>query len=100
VSAPYVMGIWLLKPGRADEFVAAWTEFAEWTRQHPHMTGWAKLLRDVDNADRFISFGPWESMDAIYSWRALDGWKDRVDRILDMLIGFEPVTLEAVVERG
>ena len=99
MSVPYTLGVWRVKPGRADEFIAAWSEFADWTLQHAKGVGWGKLLRDVTDDHRFISIGPWESLAAIDSWRALDGWKERVARIRELLVGFEPSTLEAVVER-
>jgi heme-degrading monooxygenase HmoA len=100
MAVPYTHGIWQVKPGRADEFIAAWTEFADWTVQHAQGTGWGKLLRDVNDEHRFISFGPWESLAAIESWRGLDGRNQRVGRIRELLVGFEPATLELVVERG
>lgn len=95
---PYTQGVWLVKPGRAEEFVAAWTEFARWTKANAPGAGWAKLLRDVDNENRFMTIGPWASIDAIDSWRDLDGWRERIGAIRELLEGFEPATLEAVVE--
>ena len=100
MAVPYTMGIWRVKPGGADEFVAAWSEFADWKIEHAEGTGWGKLLQDTADAHRFISIGPWESLAAIDAWRAHPGWQDRVARIRDLLEGFEPFTLEAIVERG
>jgi heme-degrading monooxygenase HmoA len=100
MPVPYTQGVWRVKPGRAEEFVAAWTEFAEWTLQHADGAGWGKLLRDLGDEHRFVSIGPWDSLDAIQSWRSLDGWSERVGRIRELLVGFEPATLELVVERG
>ncbi len=100
MSVPYTHGIWQVKPGHADEFVAAWTEFADWTIAHAAGTGWGKLLRDVEDPNRFFTFGPWASFGAIEAWRALDGWQERVARIRQLLEDFRPSTLEVVVERG
>jgi heme-degrading monooxygenase HmoA len=100
MSSPYTLGIWRVKPGRADEFVAAWTEFADWTVEHAQGTGWGKLLRNRDNVNVFVSIGPWESLEAIEAWRQLDGWTEQVGRIRELLEAFEPATLELVVERG
>jgi heme-degrading monooxygenase HmoA len=97
---PYTHGVWRVKPGRADDFIAAWTEFADWTLQEAVGTGWGKLLRDRNDRHRFISFGPWETLDAVEAWRALPGWTERVGRLRELLDGFEPSTLEVVVERG
>ena len=60
--------------------------------------GWAKLLRDTADENRFITFGPWESTDAIGAWRALDGWKERIGRVRELLDGFEPATLDLVAD--
>ena len=61
---------------------------------------WAKLLRDTQDENRFITFGPWESLDAIAAWRELDGFRERVGRVRELLESFEPFTLEPVVEVG
>ncbi len=95
---PYTHGIWSVTPGREEQFVAAWTELAEWTARNVPGSGWAKLLRDSSSPSRFISFGPWESLDAIEGWRALPGWQERVQRLRAFLDGFEPSTLELVAE--
>ena len=100
MAVPYTHGIWQVKPGRADEFVAAWTELAEWSLRDAEGAMWAKLLRDTGDEHRFVSLGPWESLAAIESWRELDGWKDRVGRIRELLVSFEPATLDLVAERG
>ena len=96
----YTQGVRRVKPGRTEEFIAAWTEFADWTLEHAAGVGWGKLLRDLDDAHRFVSIGSWESLPAIEAWRALAGWKDRVGRIRELLVAFESATLEPVVERG
>ena len=97
---PYTQGIWKVKAGRADEFVAAWTEFAAWSADHAAGAGWVKLLRDTTDGSRFVSIGPWESLDAISAWRGFDGWKERIARIREMLDGFEASTLTVVAEHG
>ncbi len=95
---PYTSGVWKVKAGHAEEFVAAWTEFAEWTKAHAPGAGWAKLLRDASDENRFVTFGPWDSVEAIAAWRALDGWKDRITKLRDLLVSFEALTLALVAE--
>ena len=92
----YTHGIWLAKPGREEEFMAAWAEFAEWTEREVSPTAAGKLLRDTGTPNRFVSFGPWDSLAQIEDWRARDGWKERVARLRELLDGFEPSTLELV----
>ena len=98
MASPYTVGIWTAKPGRADEFVAAWTEFATWTKSAVQGTTWVKLLRDRDDPNRFVSVGPWDSLESIEAWRANEGWAERVGRIKELLAGFEAITLDAAVE--
>ena len=100
LATPYTLGIWHVRPGHADDFVEAWTEFADLTVEQASGSGWGRLLRDMENPDRFISVGPWESLAAIEGWRALDGFRQRVGRIRQLLVSFEPATLECVAERG
>ncbi|HEY6958934.1 MAG TPA: antibiotic biosynthesis monooxygenase family protein [Candidatus Limnocylindria bacterium] len=95
-KTPYTSGVWQVKPGRADEFVEAWTEFARWTSERVPGSRRAVLVRDTADLHRFMSFGPWESEAAIAAWRDLDGFKQRVGRIRDLLERFEARTLELV----
>jgi hypothetical protein len=57
------------------------------------------LLRDCDKPERFVSFGPWESMQAVRNWRALAGYQERVAELREVVDHFEPRTLEVVARR-
>lgn len=100
VAQPYSSGVWTAKPGREAEFVAAWQEFATWSLQAIEGGSWAKLLRDRAQANRFVSIGPWDSLEAIDAWRSHPGFAERVGRIRTLIESLEPSTLEAVVEVG
>jgi heme-degrading monooxygenase HmoA len=100
MAVPYTQGTWQVKAGHAEEFVAGWIEFAEWTSANVDGAGHGVLLRDLSDDHRFVSVGPWESLDAIERWRALPGWAERVAKLRDLLERFEPATLEMVAERG
>jgi hypothetical protein len=63
------------------------------------LTARAKLLRDTDDHSRFVSFGPWGSMDAVRRWRGAPGFHERVARRHEVLDDFDPRTLELVSER-
>jgi hypothetical protein len=86
--------------GRTDAFIAAWIEFAQWTADNVEGAGVGTLLRDTSDDHRFVSFGPWESLTAIENWRGLEGWGARVGSLRELLVSFEPATLELVAERG
>jgi len=57
----YTHSTWRVKPGLEDEFVRRWEDLAHWSALQG-LTSRAKLLRDIDEPSRFVSFGPWESM--------------------------------------
>ena len=88
----YTCGIWTVVPGREDEFVAAWDELARWTKENLAGATWAALVQDTERPNRFLTFGPWESAEAIDAWRASDGFRERVGRFGPLLEAFEPGT--------
>jgi len=94
----YSHSTWRVKPGLEAEFVRRWEELADWSALQG-LKARAKLLRDADDPSRFVSFGPWESVDAIRGWRGAAGFHERVARLQELVEGFEPRTLELVSER-
>lgn len=92
----YTLGIWTVKPGHEDEFIDAWRDLATRTAaEFPAPT--ATLLRDRDQPNLFISYGPWTSPQDIENWRSSATFRHGVARIRDVLDGFEPHTMDQVV---
>jgi heme-degrading monooxygenase HmoA len=98
VAQLYTSGDWLVQEGREEEFVAAWEELADWTGGNVSGAGWATLLRDRDQPRRFLSFGPWESLEAIEAWRASDGFQERVARIRELVEDLRTHTFEVAAQ--
>ena len=73
MGQPYTMGTWVTQPEKEDAFVAAWREFADWTSREVGGATSALLLRDVAEPRRFVSIGPWESLEASRSASAKRG---------------------------
>jgi heme-degrading monooxygenase HmoA len=92
VNELYTCGIWTVKPGNEDEFVAAWEALARWTAEHVPGASWATLVQQEDQPNRFLTFGPWESAEAIDAWRASEGFREGIARIRPLLESFEPGT--------
>ena len=86
---PYTAGSWLVKTGREDEFVAAWTEFT--TRSLEQMPGAESfvLIRHREEPRRFLSFGAWSDDDAVAAWRSSEGFRERLDRCRSLCEQFE-----------
>ena len=97
-SRAYTLTTWHVKAGMEEEFVTRWSEWIDWS----HLQGLgahAILLRDIERPETFISFGPWESIEAVRHWRFLPGYDERVARLHDVLESFEPTTLEVLARR-
>jgi len=80
--------------------IDAWRDLAEWTKGEIGGAGNPRLLRDRDNQRRFLSFGPWEDVEAVEAWRASEGFEQRIGKIRELLEDLEVRTLDPVVELG
>jgi heme-degrading monooxygenase HmoA len=93
----YTLGIWTTLPGKEEEFMKAWKEFAKWTQIHLHGSGTAQLLQDVDQPQRFISLGPWDNRESIQEWRASPEFKNAVLTFRQLCTEIKPMTMQEVV---
>jgi heme-degrading monooxygenase HmoA len=91
----YTLGIWTVRPGSEDDFVRAWEDMGRETKRlFPTAAG--TLLRDHVQLNRFISFGPWESLEQVVAWRESSAFTEGLARIREVLDGFEPTTMDLV----
>jgi quinol monooxygenase YgiN len=93
---PYTLGIWKVKPGNEENFLSQWKAFAIWTSQNQPEAGTGCLLRDLDDPQKFISFGPWRDSAAIDRWRSTPEFRAFVGRVKALCEGFEPHSMEVV----
>ena len=98
MAETYSHTTWRVKPGSAEEFVRRWEEWAEWSHRQG-LGAHARLLRDVESPQTYVSLGPWVSVDAVKSWRSLAGYHERVARLQEVVGSFEPRTFEVIAER-
>ena len=89
-------GVWTVKAGREEEFVAAWRELLPIGAALGSAD--ATLLRDRDRTNVFRSFGPWPDLATIERFRA--EIRPRVGAMNDMLESFETFTLDEVYPGG
>jgi hypothetical protein len=54
----YTLGMWRVKNGKQDDFVAAWQALGGYFNGLPHPPGKGTLLQSVDEPQQFYSFGP------------------------------------------
>jgi heme-degrading monooxygenase HmoA len=97
----YTTGSWKPSPDREEAFVQAWTEFAGWASGMPGV-GTLRLTRDLSDSERYVSFGAWESIDAVRAWKSDPEFRERLARVLQHVADFKPSELEtrAAAEGG
>ena len=100
MSQLYTSGRWTVFPGQEEAFVAGWSELAEWTSAEVPGSSWARLRQHHEKPNVFLSFGPWESGEAIAAWRDSPGFQERVGRVRGMLEDFEPAVFDCRAEIG
>jgi len=95
MSEIYTTGTWRPSPGKHDAFVEAWAEFADWASRMPGV-GTLVLTEDVRDTERFVSFGAWESLEAVRAWKNAPEFRERLARVLRHVEDFEPTELAVV----
>ena len=92
----YTLGRWVVKPGREEDFVGAWHALGQWTVENGFESH-GTLLRDHADRSRFISFGPWRSVEDVERWRSHPEFQRHLAEIRDTLESFEPGTFDVVL---
>ena len=66
----YTLGVWKVKPGQEEGFIAVWKELGDFFRSLPNPPGPGTLVQSLDDPTLFYSFGPWNSLADIQAMRA------------------------------
>ena len=91
----YTTGVWRPKEGHEQEFMDAWVEFASWARSMPG-AGALRLSRDLGDVGRFVSFGRWDSLEQVHTWKQDGEFPARMGRVQQHVADFKPSELEVV----
>ena len=95
----FAMGIFTVKDGKENAFLARWKEFAYWTlSQYKNMGKGAQLLQDIDNPRRYIVVGEWNNFDTIKQWRNRLEFKEWMKRMSELCDRVEPLTLKLAID--
>ena len=95
MTETYTHGTWQVKSGEDDEFVAAWRDFTTWASNWSG-SGTFRLVRDIDERSRYMSFCPWESFEAQASWKSDPEFRERIGRVRAHCDDFTPSVFELV----
>jgi heme-degrading monooxygenase HmoA len=95
----YTTGSWKPSAGSEDAFVEAWKAFAGWACGQPG-AGTLRLVRDLHEPGRFVSFGAWDSIDEVRAWKQSPEFRERMAQVIQHVEVFEPTELELVAAAG
>jgi hypothetical protein len=78
----WTLGRWRVRPGREEEFVAAWRAVGAAFQALPQPpSGAGTLLRSVEDPALHYSFGPWPSLEAVAAMRATPAAVEAIDAL-------------------
>ena len=91
MTETYTSGVWVVKSGEEDAFVREWTDFVAWASSFAG-SGTFRLVRDLDQPGRYLSFAPWESFEAQQAWKEEPEFRERIMRVRSHCEDFQPST--------
>lgn len=94
----FTYGRWTVVEGKDEDFIRAWNDLAQWTSDNIEGAGWAKLLRDGEDRNLFLSFGTFDNLEAIQAWRTSEGFTTGIGKMRGLLQDFEAHIAQTVLE--
>lgn len=95
MPAIYTTAVWIPKPGEDEAFTKAWDEFATWAHTM-RGAGTLRLTRDLDEPNRYVSFGRWEDAESAHDWKAHPEFRERMAKVQAHVRQFNPDELELI----
>jgi heme-degrading monooxygenase HmoA len=88
----FTFGRFEVEPAKEEAFVKAWSELAAWASELPGSVAF-RLVRDVRNTGRFVSFAQWHDAEAVRAFKSSADFKERLGRVVSQAADFEPTEL-------
>jgi len=89
IGQPYTCGIWTVRDGSEEEFVARWTALVETAGASGGGESFL-LIQDREDPHRFISFGAWDEWTSADGWRSGDAFKQAMGACRELCDDFRP----------
>ena len=94
----FTSGTWKVKAGKEAEFIRLWEDFANWTKRKQTGVGMGRLLQDTSHPNHFLSFGDWDSLESIQTWRATAEFAAFFSKAQQLCDEVLPATLKLVAQ--
>ena len=88
-------GTWTVEESKQEAFLEAWAAFSAWASTRLG-AGTLRIGRVSGEANRFVSFGVWESADAAHSWKAQPEFREGLARVLQHVDEFRPTEIDVL----
>jgi len=92
----FTVGLWIVKPGKEEIFVKKWQEFARWSLDNLEGSRWAYMVQDLEQKNRFVSFGPWDSLETVAAWRQTPEFASYIAEFRELCDEVTPGTMKEV----
>ena len=93
----WTFATWTVQPGKEREFIDAWQALADQGMAELAPPAPPTLLRDREQPNVFVSFGPWANDADVDRFRSSEAFRTAQGRMRDILTSFEPRTFDEVV---
>lgn len=95
----YTLGVWRVKPGSEQEFIASWKRLGRVFASLPRPpSDRGRLVRSVSDPVLFYSFGPWRSEEDVEAMRGNAGAADAVRELVALCDEATPGVFRVVAE--
>ena len=95
----YTLGVWHVKPGQQDAFVAAWKDLGHIFATLPQPPGGkGTLVQSTTDSTLFYSWGAWRSVDDIAAMRANVHAQEGIRKLRELCTEATPGTFRVVAE--
>lgn len=88
MSESWASGNWHVREGQEEAFIAAWTNFLEWSRDNARGFRAARLLRDEHDPRHFVSLAEWDDSASRTAWRETEGFAQRMQACRELCDDF------------
>jgi len=92
----FAFGYFTVKPGSEEPFLEKWQHFAQWTLNHAKGARWMYMVRDLEDPQLFVSFGPWESPESVTEWRQSSRFRSTFAELDSLCDSIEHCTMSEV----
>lgn len=80
----YTLGVWRVREGRQDEFIAAWQALGRYFNSLPHPPGQGTLIQSLEDPRQFYSFGPWRRLEDIEDMRGRPETATEIGKLMEL----------------